>query len=172
MSRLAVLYLFCSWGGGGASCSTNTFIPSLIYLFVIENTGFSLQPETQLHLTSHNYPSQYPPDAYVIWTFQLASATDDDIVYHISYGYVSIHYGDYLKIGYGWDSTENISVIVWYHGYYYGYPLDTVISSRYIYIEFEANSRYESSGFSLSLLAQNSSGTLKPSYRAFHLISY
>ena len=104
-----------------------------------------------------------------MWTFQLASATDDDIVYHISYGYLYIDFGDYLEIGYGWDPTGNISVIASYHDYYYGYPSDLVIPSRYIYIEFAADSRYEGSGFSLTLFAQNTSGIFET---VFQIISF
>ena len=104
-----------------------------------------------------------------MWTFQLASATDDDIVYHISYGYLYIDSGDYLEIGYGWDPTGNISVIASYHDFYYGYPSDLVIPSRYIYIEFAADSRYEGSGFSLTLFAQNTSGIFET---VFQIISF
>ena len=121
------------------------------------NADFTLQPGTLLQLPSHDYPSYYLPDAYVLWTFQLATA-DDDIVYHIWYGYVRIHYGDVLKIGYEWDPSDSLSLIASYHGYYSGYPDDLIIPSRYIYIEFDADSVNEESGFEMSLNVRNISG--------------
>ena len=133
------------------------FVLFLLFGDNVWNTDSTVQPGTFLQLPSHNYPSYYPPDAYVLWTFQLATA-DDDIVYHISYGYVRIHYGDSLQIGYGWDPSDSLSLKSSYHGYYYGYPRALIIQSRNIYIEFDANSVNEWTGFEMSLNVQNTSG--------------
>ena len=131
-----------------------------MFLFLfgnVLNPDFTLQPGTLLQLPSHNYPFFYPPDAYVLWTFQLATA-DDNIVYHISYGYVRISHGDVLQIGYGWNSSDYLSLIASYHGYYNGYPGDLIIQSRNIYIEFDADTVYENIGFEISLNVRNTSG--------------
>ena len=145
-----------------------------LYILSICYTDFALQSWTLIQLQSHNYPSNYPPDAYVLWTLQLASA-DDEIVYHISYdSYVRIHYGDLLTIGNGWDPSDPLSVIVSYRGYYNKYPTDVVIPSRYIYIEFDADSGSESSGFQLSVNVRNTTGEMQFSllqmtpYQHFH----
>ena len=111
-----------------------------------------------LHLTSHRYPSYYPPDAYVLWTFQLASYAQD-IVYHISFRHFYISDGDFLKIGSGWDPGDSLSAIVVYQ-HYYGYPSDNVIQTDRIFIEFDADYRYEWTGFNLSVNVQNTSGNV------------
>ena len=133
----------------------------MLYILSICYTDFTLQSGTLIQLQSHNYPSKYPPDAYVLWTFQLDS-TDDDIVYHISYDYyVLIQNGDLLAIGNGWDTNDPLSVIVSYQGYYNAYPGGVVIPSRYIYIEFDADSASEWSGFQLSVNVRNITGEMQ-----------
>ena len=112
---------------------------------------------TLLHLTSHNYPLDYPPNAYVLWTFQLASH-DESIVHHISYEYIHLGWGDFLKIGSGWDQNDSMSTIVNHLGYYYGDPNDLIITSRKIYIEFDADAYSEYRGFDISINALNISG--------------
>ena len=95
----------------------------------------------------------------MLWTFQLDSA-DNDVVYHISYEYVYIYYGDFLKIGYGADPSDSMSVIDSYQDYYSAYPSDLVIQGKYIYIEFDArrNDGYGREGFLMTVSSQNTSG--------------
>ena len=112
---------------------------------------------TLLHLRSHNFSSYYPPNAYVLWTFQLASR-DDNLVYHISYEFIHLESGDFLKIGSGWHRNDSSSTIVTHRGYYDGNPNDLIIMSTKIYVEFDADTYSEDIGFDISVNAQNISG--------------
>ena len=60
--------------------------------------------------------------------------------------------------------TTPVSVIASYRGHYYGYPNDLIIPSRYIYIEFDANSANEWNGFEMSMNIRNTSGEKKQDY--------
>ena len=77
----------------------------------------------------------------------------------MSFGYVRISTGDYLKIGYGWDSSNASAVVVTY-GSYNGYPLDLFFSPANIFMEFDASPTSETYGFQLNLAVRNLSGGL------------
>ena len=115
---------------------------------------------SQVHLPSHGYPDYYPSNAYVLWTFQFTSGVDNsDIVYQLSFGNVRIDYGDYLRIGYGWNPENTSALIITYGHNYIDNPPDLYITATDGYVEFDASPADQEKGFKLSLLVRNITGT-------------
>ena len=109
-----------------------------------------------IHLTSHNHPNYYPADAYVLWTFHCQT----NKLVTVSFGYVHIGSNDYLRLGTGWDPSDNAATIVTYHGYYSGYPPDLTVFSEEMYVEFNADSYSERNGFNITLNVVNATGKI------------
>ena len=113
-----------------------------------------------MNITSHNYPYYYPDDAYVLWTFQYESGAESTgIIYRLTFGYVYLGYNDYLHVGTGWDPNNTISIIASLYGYYSGYPTDVSIPAGKMFVEFDADSYSETSGFRIIIGTWNISGT-------------
>ena len=128
------------------------------FLFLLSD--FQLSLGMDITLSSHNYPGYYPDDAYVLWLFQYEEGLDTtNIIYVITFnGYVRIDYNDYLKIGYGSDPDNSSSIVASYGDYYSGIPNDIYLNAGDIFIEFDADSYAEWSGFQIQLSVWNSSG--------------
>ena len=110
---------------------------------------------------SHNYPNYYPDDAYVLWTFQYEYGADNtDVIYDFSFGYIIIGYNDYLLMGTGWNPNDTAAVIVSYYGYYSGYPDELSIPVGKVFVEFDADSYSEGTGFNLNIKVLNMSGRI------------
>ena len=129
-----------------------------IYCFLL---GYELDVGTSLLIPSHGYPSSYPSNAYVLWTFLFTyEGGATHILFQMSFGYLRLYTGDYLKIGYGWDPSNTSAVVVTYENYN-DYPLDLFLSPANIFVEFDTSPTGETSGFQLNLAVRNLSGRLK-----------
>ena len=133
----------------------------LLYIYLLFLIDFTLSLGVQIQLESHNYPSYYPDYAYVLWTFQYLPGEDTiDIGYVISFGYVYIGYYDYLRVGRRWDPNSGTEIIFSIGDYYYGYPDNLVLEAGDMFIEFEADSYSEGTGFQLEVNVRNITGIL------------
>lgn len=117
-----------------------------------------------ISLTSHNYGRHYPANAYVLWTFHYEVGQDTtDIVYQVSFGYISFGSSDFLRIGSG-SQPNNSESSVTYGNHYYGSPNDFSLPAGDMFVEFDADSYGESGGFQLYIAVRNVSGM-----SSFHL---
>ncbi|XP_072168048.1 ovochymase-like [Diadema setosum] len=139
----------------------------------IKTTSYTvLSPGMRLYLPSHNYPSYYPPNAYVLWTFQSFEfvGNESTVIYQILFGYVYLGAYDYLTVGYGWDPDN--SYIRYFGSYYSGYPIPLILESKDVFVEFRADDYSERSGFNLELSVFNTSGTTLSSGMHLYLSSH
>ena len=124
---------------------------------------------SEVLLPSHGYPAQYPSNAYVLWTF-LCTQVDTStnlIAYTITFGYIDIGSEDTLIVGRGWspDIQTNQRLIVSYGPSYSGYPFVAFCYDEMMYIEFEADDRYEAGGFQLDVGVRDRSGMIILKYK-------
>ena len=120
---------------------------------------FELALGMDFKLSSHNYPNYYPPNAYVLWTFQyMDGEASADVVYFIRYGYVRLGSYDFFRIGHGWNGSSTSELIFEQRGYFYGLLNYVVIPAGDIFIEFSANSYSEGQGFQFDFQVENASG--------------
>ena len=113
-----------------------------------------MQLGDQVRLTSHDYPNYYPPDAYVRWTFHYADWLDSaDVIYRIAFGTISLGSRDYLTIG------SNTTTFVSYGNYYRGQPDDVLLQASAIFVEFDADSYDQATGFELNIAVEYMTGT-------------
>ena len=109
-------------------------------------------------LQSHQYSSNYPPNASVLWTFQYAAGEDPtNVFYQVSFGRVYLGYGDNLIVGTGL-SPDNSTLSFAFTGYYNGYPRSRFYEAGHFFASFESDSYYERQGFRITLTVRNISG--------------
>lgn len=126
---------------------------------VFFNQDLELSVGMEVFLKSHNYPSYYPPNAYVIWTFSVASGQNtNDSLFHIDFGYVNLGSGDVLRIGSGSDPHNYSTYFASFGHYYSGYPDDIFIDPVDMFVEFEADSYSQRTGFAVEIAMINVTG--------------
>ncbi|XP_041473475.1 uncharacterized protein LOC121422473 [Lytechinus variegatus] len=121
---------------------------------------YILDVDSHVQLSTFNYPFwYYQPNSYVLWTFQ-ADVDSGDIVSELSFGTVHLgNYGDTLKIGRDWDSTNSSGhVITSFYGYSYILPENLYITANNFFVEFKSDSFYEGYGFLINITVFNASG--------------
>ena len=127
---------------------------------VFLSSDYELSVGMNVVLASQNHPSYYPPDSYVLWTFQHAIGVDPTgVVYHISYGFVHLGYFTTLIIGAGWDPDNATDIHDSITGYYEGFPQDLSVDAGDMFVEFDYG--FHSiwlTGFQLQLTVQDASG--------------
>ena len=148
------------------SRSYNFFSSSDAFSIRYPFLDYPLNVGSEVLLLSHDNPSYYPSEAYVLWTFSYNSGVENgDIYYHFSFAYIRIHTNDFLKVGFGWDPTNTTQLIYSYENYFSGYPSDVFVLPQNIFVEFDANPPNEYSGFQLNIAVRNISGN----YTRFHV---
>ena len=115
-------------------------------------SAYELTIGQEFQVASHNYPNSYPPNAYVLWTFRYAA----DMTYFISFGFVHLGFTDVLTVGSSWDTNNPFREV---RGLFSGSPADVYyIPKGHMFIEFDADSYSQGSGFNLNIAVHNSSG--------------
>ena len=131
----------------------------LDYFFVICYLVFPLRRGSEVELPTHSYPMSYPSNSYVLWRLQYqASGYDDEIYYHILFGYLHLGRNDYLVVGSGLKPDNSSTVIAFFGDDFDGHPHDLLIPAEDLFVEFTADSISEKSGFRIMLMVLNISG--------------
>nr|XP_054763623.1 uncharacterized protein LOC129270248 [Lytechinus pictus] len=121
---------------------------------------YILDVDSHVQLSTFNYPYEYyQPNSYILWTFK-AGVDSGDIFSELSFGIVYLaNYGDTLKIGRDWDSTNSSGhVIASFYGFYYGRPENRYITANNFFVEFKSDSFSERYGFLIDITVFNASG--------------
>ena len=108
---------------------------------------------------SHNFPSYYPNDAYVRWSFEATSDLDQDSVFiYIELESVQVDDGDMLLA-----AIEGETDVFLYNGSYHEsnliFPVGYLVNKTGLTIEFSTDSYNTAQGFSLELTLVDLNGT-------------
>ena len=84
-----------------------------------------------------------------------------EIYYQITFGYLNLGSYDYLKAGQGLIPHNATGTVVSYGHYYNGNPPDLLLEAAGdMFVEFDANSYSQRSGFQLEIMVQNITGNV------------